>query len=114
LQLPDAWDWTVGNANVLVGVIDTGIQWNHVDLTNRLQNNLCADFTTTNWLGIATTTMTPNPTDEDGHGTHIAGIIGGQGVNNGISGVCQNVRMVAQNGQGDVVPDQSQKRVNKD
>ena len=99
IRLEDAWDWTTGNATVLVGVIDTGIDGAHPDLTNRIQRNLCADFSTQNlgtlWGLLPSTIMTPNPIDNDGHGTHVAGIIGAQGVNNGVAGVNQNVRLVS-------------------
>ncbi|MDY0064541.1 MAG: S8 family serine peptidase [Bacilli bacterium] len=99
IQLEDAWDWSTGNATVLVGVIDTGIDGGHPDLTDRLQRDLCADFSTQNlgtlWGLLPSTIMTPNPTDNRGHGTRVAGIIGAQGVNNGVAGVNQNIRLVS-------------------
>ena len=99
IQLEDAWDWSTGSETVLVGVIDTGIDGGHPDLTNRLQRNLCADFSTQNlgtlWGLLPSTIMTPNPIDNGGHGTRVAGIIGAQGVNNGVAGVNQNVRLVS-------------------
>lgn len=99
IQLEDAWDWSSGNANVLVGVIDTGIDGEHPDLTDRLQRDLCADFSTQNlgtlWGLLPSTIMTPNPADNRGHGTRVAGIIGAKGSNNGVAGISQNIRIVS-------------------
>ncbi|MFC1671893.1 hypothetical protein ACFL01_02030, partial [Planctomycetota bacterium] len=39
IDAPEAWDRTTGDANVLVGIIDTGIDYNHPDLTPNIWNN---------------------------------------------------------------------------
>jgi len=92
ISLPEAWDLTVGSSDVVVGVMDSGIQGDHLDLTDRLLYNLCADFRTGSVL-------TPNPIDTEpgGHGTLVAGIIGAQR-NNGtpyVTGVAQNIRLAS-------------------
>ena len=78
ISAPAAWDKTNGSANVIIGVIDTGIEPTHPDLKN-------------NWSGYwfnAITNSSTTPIDDNGHGTHVAGIIGAQGNNSaGVAGV---------------------------
>ena len=89
-SLPNAWNVTTGSSNITVGVLDTGIDGNHPDLTNRINKSLCRDFTSGSMVVVA------NPTDPHGHGTHVAGIIGAQGNNGiGITGTCWDVRLVS-------------------
>ena len=83
INAPAAWSITTGTTRVKVGIIDSGI-YNHVDLSNNIVSGW--DFFNDN--GITTD-------DDIGHGTHIAGIIGGQGNNGiGIVGVNWNVSLV--------------------
>jgi subtilisin family serine protease len=87
IDLPRAWSVTTGSANINVGVIDTGINGNHEDLRNRVNIQLSRDFSGANTNGLD---------DPNGHGTHVAGIIGAQGDNGiGISGVNWDVRLVS-------------------
>jgi len=51
--------------DVLVAVIDTGIDYNHPDLQDKMWEDLGYDFVNNN----------NDPMDEDGHGTHVAGIV---------------------------------------
>lgn len=77
------WNITSGNNSVRVGIIDTGIS-NHEDLIGNLTTGY--DFYNNN-------TITTD--DEDGHGTHVAGIVGAVGNNDiGGSGVAQTVKLV--------------------
>jgi serine protease AprX len=75
VQAPDAWQRGATGAGIGVAVVDTGIS---SDL---------ADFRTSrNGSSRVVTSVTTNPyahTDEDkyGHGTHVAGIIAGNGTN---------------------------------
>lgn len=92
IDLPEAWTIETGSANVVVGIIDTGIAGDHPDLVNRIDKSLCCDFSS------GSAVMTPNPTDISTmcHGTQMAGIIGAEANNGiGISGVCQNVTLVS-------------------
>lgn len=93
ISAPYAWDITTGSRAVLVGVLDSGIQANHPDIVNRISaNDLHRDCTTNPIQSIPVSSLT----DSDGHGTHIAGIIGAQGNNNiGVTGVCWNIKMVS-------------------
>lgn len=85
IKAAGAWDYTTGSRSVLVGVLDSGIQATHPDLTGNVNTSLGRNFTD-DAAGLI------DPVD---HGTHVAGIIGAVGNNNrGISGVCWNVQMV--------------------
>lgn len=116
-----AWDINTGNSNIVIGIIDTGMAYNHPDLiANRWVNEAenpdngidddgngkiddrfgwdftrCARFNPD--TGFCSTPKTPDkdPMDDNGHGTHVVGIIGASGDNGtGISGVMWNVRLM--------------------
>ena len=90
LQLPKVWDFSTGSNDIIVGVIDSGIDGTHPDLQDSIVNELCRDFTS----GVEV--ATPNPTDLYGHGTHVAGIIGATTNNGvGVAGTNWNVGLVS-------------------
>jgi len=82
IKAPQAWDITTGSPNIKVGVIDSGIA-NHPDLDANL---------TTGYDFVNNNTITTD--DYNGHGTHVAGIIGAVGDNEiGVVGVNWNVTL---------------------
>lgn len=83
INLETAWESTVGSADTLVSVIDTGGSFDHPDLKD--QYIAGRDFVK----------GTNDPIDENGHGTHVAGIIGAAGDNKiGVAGVNWKVRIM--------------------
>lgn len=90
LKASDAWDISVGSKQVVIAVLDTGIDYYHPDLSG----NLWTD-PVTGAHGYNVLDGTYNPLDLWGHGTHCAGIIGSVGNNSiGGSGVCWNVSIM--------------------
>lgn len=73
MNMPQAWDIERGADDVVVAVIDSGVDTTHPDL----QGRLLPGFNTTG-TGSAT-----DPTDTFGHGTHVSGIIAAA-TNNGV------------------------------
>lgn len=76
LHLPDAWDRTLGSADVIVAVIDTGILSNHPDIAGKIVNGY--DFISDLDNAADGGGSDPNPEDvagSDYHGTHAAGTI---------------------------------------
>src|SRR5258708_4884289 len=67
-----AWDITKGSKNIIVAVVDTGIDPTHPDL----KDNLWKRPGNESEYGWDFVDGTKNPQDSHGHGTHIAGIIG--------------------------------------
>ncbi|HWD78107.1 MAG TPA: S8 family serine peptidase, partial [Kribbella sp.] len=77
VRVPQAWDVSKSTGNQLVAVLDTGIDAGHPDLAG----HLVAGYN-------AVSTTRPNPVDDNGHGTMVAGIIAAATNNGaGIAGV---------------------------
>lgn len=85
IHCPDAWDEEIGDETVIVSVIDTGIDFTHPDLQDNFRLIGSWDFVQHG----------PIPLDNNGHGTHCAGIIAAE-INNeiGIAGIA-NVKIIA-------------------
>ncbi len=73
LNVIPAWEQTHGNPRVLMGIIDTGVDTNHIDL----KGNLCDDRSL--WYDAYDEDHTPF--DEFSHGTAITGIAAAMGNN---------------------------------
>ncbi|QXO93540.1 S8 family serine peptidase [Methanospirillum purgamenti] len=83
IDAPEAWAVTKGSTSVIVGVVDTGVDYNHPDLKANMVG------------GYNAITGTTNPMDDNGHGTHCAGTIGAVGNNGiGVVGVNWNVKIM--------------------
>lgn len=84
---------------IVVAVVDTGLNLNHQDISANLWTNSSptkGDLHGANFVGGGGSIVSGDPTDDDGHGTHVAGIIGAVG-NNGIAGtgVAWSVKIMA-------------------
>jgi subtilisin family serine protease len=96
ISAEQAWNVTTGSANVIVGVVDTGVDYNHADLSANIWNNPggvagCAAGT----HGYNAITRTCDPLDDHYHGTHCSGTIGAVGNNAlGVVGVNWTVKIM--------------------
>lgn len=94
INAPQAWKIQEGNHDIVVAVIDTGIDPNHPALKQNIwKDPKIKDRSVFGWNFV---TNTPNPLDDHGHGTHVAGIIGAAAdKDSGVSGVVHNVSIMA-------------------
>src|SRR5215207_7147975 len=98
-----AWDKTKGSRKVVVAVLDSGVDYTHPDLAGNMwhrpadlemyvdpQLGLMDDSE-----GFSAVESERDPMDENGHGTHCAGIVGAEGDNSlGIAGVNWQVEIM--------------------
>lgn len=103
IKASTAWNLTTGQETAVVAVLDTGVDYTHPDLAA----NIWTD-PTSGTHGYDAITGSQDPMDQNGHGSHCAGIIGAV-ANNGMggSGVAWNttimpVRWLDSNGFGRV------------
>ncbi|HEY3496272.1 MAG TPA: S8 family serine peptidase, partial [Polyangiaceae bacterium] len=118
IRAPQAWDVTTGSSSVVVAVIDTGVELTHPDLAANIwrnpgeiagdgldndQNGFVDDVTGYDFVSATTDVASgedPGPPDNDpadfqGHGTHVAGIVGAVGNDgNGVTGVAWTVKLM--------------------
>ncbi len=98
-----AWAKTHGSGEVVIAVLDTGVDYTHPDLINNIWIRpdtvpayTDADLGTIDDMrGFDAAENTGDPMDDNGHGTHCAGIIGAEGNNDvGIAGINWNVEIM--------------------
>lgn len=83
MQMEKAWEISTGSQEVLVAVLDTGIDRSHPDLEGKLLP------------GRDMLNDDPNPEDDSGHGTHKAGVIGALSNNGtGVAGISWGARIL--------------------
>lgn len=98
INIAKAWDITLGDRNIIIGIVDTGVDLNHPDLVSKLVPG----------FNVLTDGKTP-PKDDNGHGTHVAGIAAAATDNKiGIAGTAPKcmimpVKALDNKGDGDVL-----------
>jgi serine protease len=102
INLPESWDLSIGDANVIVAVIDTGVLLNHPDLSSRLIGGF--DLISDPAIAADGDGIDPNADDPGDdpksqsstfHGTHVAGTIGAATDNSaGVAGVTWQTRIM--------------------
>lgn len=106
VDAPEAWSHTTGSSEVVVAVIDSGVDYTHPDLINNMWTNPGEipdngiDDDNNGYVddvhGWNAVDDNGDPMDDHGHGTHCAGIIGAEGGNGlGITGVNWDVSIMA-------------------
>jgi thermitase len=84
IQAPEAWAIATGSKDVVVAVIDTGVDYNHPDLAA----NAWSSPTDPTVHGFNAINGKLDPMDDNSHGTHCSGTIAGSGDNGvGVVGV---------------------------
>jgi len=82
VKAPAAWNNTTGSG-VKIAIIDTGISRKHPDLTVNVGINLIGTSSSKKW------------NDDNGHGTHVAGIIAAHNNSIGVIGVAPDAKVYA-------------------
>lgn len=91
IDAPDGWDAQTSAGNIVVAVLDTGVRYTHQDLASNLWVNPLDQS-----HGLNVLAGTNDPSDDSGHGTMVAGILGAVGNNGiGVVGVAWRVQIMA-------------------
>jgi outer membrane protein assembly factor BamB/subtilisin family serine protease len=111
IDAPEGWDRSSDASAITVAVIDSGVRLTHEDIVDNLWRNLgeipgngldddgngyIDDVHGINSILPRSQAGAGNPSDDNGHGTHVAGIVGAVGNNGrGVAGVAWRVKIMA-------------------
>ncbi len=105
INATEAWDNGADCSSQVVAVIDTGVMYDHADLTDNMWRNPNervngidddGNGVIDDVYGFNAITSSGDPRDDNGHGTHCAGTIGARGGNGiGVAGVCHSIQIMA-------------------
>jgi subtilisin family serine protease len=91
IDAPEAWSALTSASNVIVAVVDSGVRYTHEDLAGNLWTSPQDGS-----HGLNAITGTTDVSDDNGHGTRVAGVIGAMGNNGlGVAGVAWRVQLMA-------------------
>jgi subtilisin len=104
VKAPEVWARGYTGQDIVVAVIDTGVDYNHIDLrnniwtnTNEIAGNGVDDDgngyidDSNGWNFVDTTN---DPIDRNGHGTHVSGTIAGENNGTGVTGIAYNSKIM--------------------
>jgi len=119
INASDAWDISQGDADVVIGIIDTGVDWTHPDLAENMwtnagetgldaqgnnkrtngidddNNGYIDDWNGWDFCGDDGYTPDNDPMDTHGHGTHCSGMASAVTNNEiGVAGLGRNCRIM--------------------
>jgi thermitase len=87
INSPEAWEVTTGSESVIIAILDTGVDGTHPEFSGRM----LAGY---DYVSNIALTGEEN-SDQNGHGTHVAGIAAATGNDNiGIAGLDWNARIM--------------------
>ncbi len=105
VNAPAAWDLSTGSNSQIIGIINTGVDWNHPDLNDNIWSNTQEianngiDDDGNGYIddvrGWDFVNDDNDPNDDNSHGTHVAGIAAAETNNNvGGAGVAWNAQIM--------------------
>jgi subtilisin family serine protease len=105
IHAPQAWETTTGDPDVLVGVADTGLDYTHAEIDDRVVHvqdftvnedpPLCKTFFGTSDQELAAEFGGPADGDWNGHGSWIGGNIAAEIDGSGVNGIAPDISLVA-------------------